>query len=233
MRQYFIHDGLNEIGPLTLDELKNRKITPQTQVWFEGMNEWKSANEISELSILFSKSSPPPFKRAITDQSTSEKTFKVKRSFSNYVIIACICGIALISIIMAIEKITKQNNRSENSDTAQIQQTYEEKKQTVEEIEISNPVNFLSVTGTFNKNFWGDKIKVHGIITSSATVAKYKDAVIRITYLSKTGTSLGSKEYNIYEIFAPNSNTKFELKVENYGDVKSIGIDLISATAVE
>lgn len=107
--------------------------------------------------------------------------------------------------------------------------SYQEKVMSVEEIERSQPANFLTADGTYNSNFWGDKLKVHGTITNSATVATYKDALVRVTYYSKTNTELGSKEYTIYDFFPAHSTKKFELKIDNYQNVNSIGWDVISA----
>jgi hypothetical protein len=109
------------------------------------------------------------------------------------------------------------------------QESYQEKVMSVQEVEASQPVNFLTADGTYNSNFWGDKLRVHGKITNRATVATYKDAVVRITYYSKTKTELGAKEYTIYDFFPPNSVKNFELKIENYKDVNSIGWDVVSA----
>lgn len=108
--------------------------------------------------------------------------------------------------------------------------TYEEKVMTVEEIEKADPTKFLNADGTYGENFWGTKLKVHGIIKNTATVATYKDAVVRITYYSKTKTNLGNKEYTIYDFFPPTSEKNFELKIENYKDVNSIGWDVVSAS---
>lgn len=55
--------------------------------------------------------------------------------------------------------------------------------------------------------------------------------LLQVTYYSKTKTELGNKEYTIYDNFPPHSEVKFELKIENYKDVKSIGLDVIQATA--
>jgi hypothetical protein len=109
--------------------------------------------------------------------------------------------------------------------------SYQEKVMSVEEIERSQPTNFLTADGTYNENLWGNKLKVHGTIKNSATVASYKDAVVRVTYYSKTNTELGSKEYTIYEVFSPHSTKNFELKIDNYQEVNSIGWDVISAVA--
>ena len=101
---------------------------------------------------------------------------------------------------------------------------------TIEDIEHSQPTKFLNASGTYNQNFWGDQIKVHGVIKNTATVASYKDALVKVTYYSKTKTELGSKEYTIYENFPPHSEVTFELKIQNYKDVSEIGWDVIQAT---
>lgn len=108
--------------------------------------------------------------------------------------------------------------------------SYQEKVMTIEEIERSQPAKFLSADGTYRENFWGDKLKVSCVITNKATVATYKDAVIQISYYTKTKTELGSKKYTVYEVFPPNSKKTVELKIDNYKDVNSIGWKVISAS---
>ncbi len=101
----------------------------------------------------------------------------------------------------------------------------------IEEMERSNPKQFLSASGTYKENFWGDKIKVKCEITSTATVATYKDVVIKVTYYTKTGTSLGSANHTIYEVISPNSTKTVNLKIDNYQDVSEIGWDVVSAVS--
>ncbi len=50
---YFLKEGPDEIGPLTLDQLKRRPVTNDTPVWFAGLEEWTAADEIHELKELF------------------------------------------------------------------------------------------------------------------------------------------------------------------------------------
>jgi hypothetical protein len=112
------------------------------------------------------------------------------------------------------------------------EQSYQEKVKTVEEIERESPTRFLKADGKWNTNFWGDKIKVHGVVTNSATVASYKDAVIRIRYYTKTNTLIESSEQTLYENFPPHSEVKFEWKIDNYKDVETIGWDVINAVPI-
>jgi len=110
--------------------------------------------------------------------------------------------------------------------------SYQEEKMSIEEKEQAYPTDFLEADGTYRENIWGDKLKVNGTIENSATVATYKDATVRITYFSKTGTDLGSEDYIIWDIFTPHSTKKFTLKIKNYSNVNSIGWEVIDASIV-
>jgi hypothetical protein len=59
MKKYFLHLNNETIGPFDLEELKARSTTKKTPVWFEGMEHWKTAGEIPELSNLFLAIPPP------------------------------------------------------------------------------------------------------------------------------------------------------------------------------
>ncbi len=59
MKKYFLHDGTKPSGPFDFEELKNKKITKKSPVWFEGMDNWKYAGEVAELSPLFVVLPPP------------------------------------------------------------------------------------------------------------------------------------------------------------------------------
>lgn len=52
MKTYYIHNGTENSGPFILEELKAKKITKTTLVWFEGMDEWKYAGDIDELKSI-------------------------------------------------------------------------------------------------------------------------------------------------------------------------------------
>jgi hypothetical protein len=54
MEQYYYTDGKERYGPFTLDQLRDRGITPETLIWKEGMPDWVAAKNISDLDVLFS-----------------------------------------------------------------------------------------------------------------------------------------------------------------------------------
>lgn len=60
MKKYFIVENNQQSGPLSIDELRNKKVSPSTLVWFEGMANWEQASSIGELNGLFMATPPPP-----------------------------------------------------------------------------------------------------------------------------------------------------------------------------
>lgn len=74
MKKYFLHNGSESSGPFAIEELKTKKINKTTPVWFDGMEHWKSAEEIPELTSLFMVI-PPPFK-ATSNKISNEKIKK-------------------------------------------------------------------------------------------------------------------------------------------------------------
>lgn len=231
MKKYFLHNGNEQQGPFEIEDLKGKNITKQTPVWREGLSDWTEAGNLEELNDLFKATTPPPFQEKqivpppiskTINQTKNEVQQPKKKKSKSYIYITL--GVIVI-IVVALSVIDVDSVGGQASSD----KTYEEKVMSVEEIELSQPAKFLTADGEYNENFWGDKINVHGVITNKATAATYKDAVVRVTYYSKTKTELGSDEYTIYEIFAPNSTKKFELKISNYKDVNSIGWEVVSA----
>lgn len=53
MLHYYYTDGKKRFGPFTIDELKDKQITPETLVWKEGLPDWVPATTLSDLQILF------------------------------------------------------------------------------------------------------------------------------------------------------------------------------------
>ena len=53
MTHYFLKDGKTEIGPLTIEQLKTRSVSKSTPVWFAGLEEWTTVEQVYELKELF------------------------------------------------------------------------------------------------------------------------------------------------------------------------------------
>jgi hypothetical protein len=77
MSKYFTHQEGNQLGPFSIDELKELKITKDTQVWKDGMDDWQKASTIEELKLILTTVPPPINSKAIPPPI---KEFKSKLS---------------------------------------------------------------------------------------------------------------------------------------------------------
>ncbi len=130
MEQFYIHDGNNQQGPFTVEELKTKGVTKETQVWYEGLETWKKANEINELAGLF-KVIPPPLTEPtpppiILKKNTPEKvveppTISNQRNKKNSLIaLAVVVSIVLLGVLGAFVYMNQQTKQTEI--TRQIQE---------------------------------------------------------------------------------------------------------------
>jgi uncharacterized membrane protein YhaH (DUF805 family) len=59
MKKYFYSNGQDKEGPVTLEELKQKDVTPKTLIWCEGLEDWTEAKNVAELKEIFELSPPP------------------------------------------------------------------------------------------------------------------------------------------------------------------------------
>ena len=61
MKEYFFHNGKDQNGPFTVEQLADKGLTNETLVWTVGMENWQKLKNIPELlHVLNPKSVPPP-----------------------------------------------------------------------------------------------------------------------------------------------------------------------------
>ncbi len=104
----------------------------------------------------------------------------------------------------------------------------EEQKMALRQQEKENPIQFLSSTGTYRKNFF-ERFVVDGTISNTATVATYKDVVLEVRFYSRTETLLDTKQYTIYEYYPPGSRKTFNLKMYAAAGTSKIGWKIVDA----
>ena len=87
MKEYYYSDGEGtKVGPISLAQLKKRKITEDTLVWYEGMSDWTNASELPELQELF-------IQESVYSQSTTISQPKKKsRAFPFFLIFITLLG---------------------------------------------------------------------------------------------------------------------------------------------
>ena len=56
---YFIIENGQQVGPLTIDQLRSKGITGGTNVWHEGMAQWGKAKDIPEIASILQLGTTP------------------------------------------------------------------------------------------------------------------------------------------------------------------------------
>ena len=58
MKKYFYSDGKEKYGPLSFEELEQKEVTSDTLVWFEGLDDWKPAQDLIEMKPILELKPP-------------------------------------------------------------------------------------------------------------------------------------------------------------------------------
>lgn len=113
------------------------------------------------------------------------------------------------------------------------QKSPEELRQELKTREQTNYKDYLSVKYDLTKTFWTEEDVIKGLIANTASIARFKDIVITITFFTATDTELGSQDFVEYKFFEPNSKTAFEIKTKSPSATKKIGVTIRSAVPVD
>lgn len=107
---------------------------------------------------------------------------------------------------------------------------YEEKKMSLEDMERSNPLEFLKITGSTRNNLINQTV-VEGEITNHATLVAYKDVVVQVVYLDKDGSVIEKQKETINDVVKPNSSNSFKIKSGHVKGTHSVELDIVKAVA--
>ena len=105
MKQYYLHNGSENIGPFEKEELKAKNITKNTQIWSEDMLDWKKAGEIDDLKDIL-KPTPPPLIK-----SKPESTKLRKKNPLKYILIS----LAILAFLIIGSTLIANNTRTDES----------------------------------------------------------------------------------------------------------------------
>jgi hypothetical protein len=120
-----------------------------------------------------------------------------------------------------------QDNDNASSQEKIAPKTAEEIRDDLLKKEQNSPLEYLTIDATLNENkvqtrnptiFRRSKYKIDGYIlkgtiSNIATFAVFKDIGIKVTFISKTGTKIGSEKFIVYDNSSPNNNINFEQKI--------------------
>lgn len=73
MKKYFYSNDNQKNGPYSFEELKNENINKETRIWYEGLDDWTKASDLTEFTQIL-ELNPPSFSEIKQDSNLIEKT---------------------------------------------------------------------------------------------------------------------------------------------------------------
>ncbi len=119
-------------------------------------------------------------------------------------------------------------NGDEQAAEAKANDKYEQTKESLEETEKKSPKRFLSVEGNHKKKLFGRTV-IKGTISNKATVAKFKDVDVELSYFSSTGALLLKEHEMIYKEIEPGNSLDFKAKTYAPKGTDSISMKIYAA----
>ena len=110
--------------------------------------------------------------------------------------------------------------------------TAAERRELLRTEEQNDPAKYLRTQGTSRRNLI-DQLVLEGTITNRATLATFKDPVLRVTWYSKTNTELDTHEYRIFERMGPRRTIEFKLKTDAPAYVATVAMGVLEATPID
>lgn len=138
-----------------------------------------------------------------------------------------ICGYA-VALIMIVANLSSCSEVAEQRTDSN---NYEKGKSELLQLEKKNPEKFLSVISSYKKNVIGQSV-VKGKIVNTARMADYKDAVLKLSFFSKTGALLEEDVETIYERIDAGKSQSFKSKFFTPKGTSSVTIIVESAIVV-
>lgn len=108
------------------------------------------------------------------------------------------------------------------------EETYEKAKESLEEREKKNPVEFISVTSKDKHNLIGQTV-IKGAVHNKAKVCTYKDVELELSFFSKTGVLLEKDSEKVYEVIEPGKSAEFKTKYFAPKGTDSVALKVVGA----
>ncbi|MET0392818.1 MAG: DUF4339 domain-containing protein [Chitinophagaceae bacterium] len=245
MKNYYLYQGDQRQGPYSIDQLKEMQISPIVPVWTEGLATWTEAQQIPELqAALFA--TPPPYIPAYPGRGNeyeSSATERVGFTMGRYWK-GILAGLLVAAVVFLVIKVVNSGGdtppaASDMTAASYIQaspaprpKTEAELKEELRQTEMQNPEKYISTDITWRKNLVGETV-IEGTLTNKASVAAFKDPVLRVTWWSKTNTPMRVSTYPVYEYIGARQSVPCKLKVHGPRKAENVGVTVESATAVE
>lgn len=100
MKKYFLHNGINQEGAFDIEDLKEKNITRETPIWYNGLSDWTTADKIEELRELFTSIPPVLGEKSLTppplQNQHSVVEIPVKKNINLTLVVSILVGLLIL-----------------------------------------------------------------------------------------------------------------------------------------
>jgi hypothetical protein len=207
------------------------------------MDQWLEAGKLEELKGIISKTPPPynpnsysqtnPTDISSAFKEATETTSPGKVKSLRLVGVLCIIGLIISFVIYENNKSNYHtpNYIAPSSYTQPKEKTPEELRAELLLSERGNPDKYLNASVIDHYKIFGNRI-IDIRITNNATLANFKDAILIVTFHSKTKTIIETKRFVIYEYCAAGRTISTTIKTPNLPGTVHVETIVETATPV-
>jgi hypothetical protein len=102
MKKYFLHNGKEQQGPFTIEDLKAKNICKDTPVWYDGLDSWTTVDKIDELKELLKTKTPPPIQNQINKKNIISHQPKKKSRAGLWLTISAVAILLIGGALMVV-----------------------------------------------------------------------------------------------------------------------------------
>lgn len=225
MKRYFVFLNNEQLGPLSIEQVKRLNIQANTLVRTEGMANWVAAGQLDELrqALLSPGTASAGGQRAaaakkrssdiVLPASSDPSPGNARKRLFFLVVLAAIAGYFVYTEKQKAAVPTPTEEIINSYDTGlKSEQQVENKpvppKLSDKDNEMAHPMDFLQIRTAFHPNS-STKSIVSGLITNNATGTTYSNIVITVFYLDRSGTALETEEFVIRQTVKPAQTINF------------------------
>lgn len=236
MKNYYLHLKGIQYGPFSIDQLAQQNIQSDTSVWTEGLEAWIPASELPELQDLLRKTPPPfataPAMHAVYDEPEvgfTEKTgFRMGRLLGWPGLI--VLGVSITAIILYFNKSSyAAGSEGISNDEVIRSKTPEELRAELLRREQDSPGEYISAQYNNWENLLSQRV-IEIDFTNKATMANYKDIIVRIHFLTKTQTELGTTDYTIFKYLPAGGSMTHKMKLQQPAGTKNVSVSILGVS---
>jgi hypothetical protein len=201
MKQYYIHDGNNQLGPYTLDQLKSMSLRNDTPVWFIGLGKWTTAEKVTELQSLLNSPSATTYATHNTGVSSVAFLNPAKRPLIRTVLIGSIAVLLFASALVYRVQQSKEP-------TVSVQQLQQKNSPTdTEQKNKKYRNNWQSYIGLAGTTYNAGKNEPFNIYVQNNSPYSIEQVELTVNYLKENGDNSKTEVVIIQDIPAHSEKT--------------------------